>query len=344
MNREAGEKGLMMRKLLWAGGLLALLWSAYWAVGTYAVRTGVAQGVDQALRDGVISTPPTVAMTGFPTRFALAVQGIDAGDPRSGLRWQTPSLQLEAALWRPWRVVALLDDENVLTLPGEQLSLTADDARASLTVTPDGNLTLSQFAITLTQPVVQSSNGWRSGGDIAEMHVNLLPAPAPANSYAIVLDATNIGVDPAIMTATGLDGTIAKIMLDGTATFSAPLDRMARQTQPQITGIALTKTRVAWGAVQMTAAGTVTADTEGFAAGRIDIEITGWRSLVGALVGTGTITPEAAPTVEGLLGAMAAQGGNPDVLVLPLIFANGRGSLGPLPLGAAPRMQQMTLN
>ncbi len=342
MKREAGEKGLVMRKLLWACGILALLWCAFWAAGTYAVRAGVMQGVAQGLRDGTLYAPPVVAMAGFPARFDLRVQGIDAGDPRSGIRWQTPFLQVQAALWRPWHVVALLDDDHVLTLPDQQLSLAADDMRASITVTPDSTLTLTQFAVTLTQPVLVSSQGWRSAGDIAEAHVNL--RPSPANSYAIVLAATNIVADPAFAVATGLDGTIARITLDGTATFSAPLDRMAGQTQPQVTDITLTNTQVAWGDVQMTATGTITADVNGFAAGRIDIAITGWRSLVTALVGTGTITPQAAPTVEGLLGAMAAQGGNPDVLALPLIFANGRGTFGPLPLGAAPRMRQMAVN
>jgi hypothetical protein len=39
-----------------------------------------------------------------------------------------------------------------------------------------------------------------------------------------------------------------------------------------------------------------------------------------------------------MFALLAAQTGDPEDLDLPLVFANGRMSLGPLPLGPAPRM------
>jgi hypothetical protein len=56
-------------------------------------------------------------------------------------------------------------------------------------------------------------------------------------------------------------------------------------------------------------------------------------------VAAGAIKPDVAPTITGFLNAIATQGGDPEVIPLPLIFANGRGTLGPLPLGPAPRLR-----
>jgi hypothetical protein len=52
----------------------------------------------------------------------------------------------------------------------------------------------------------------------------------------------------------------------------------------------------------------------------------------------GLVQPEVAPTVERMMETMAASSGDPQVLDLPLKFSSGRMSLGPLPLGPAPRM------
>jgi hypothetical protein len=54
-------------------------------------------------------------------------------------------------------------------------------------------------------------------------------------------------------------------------------------------------------------------------------------------VALGLIRPETAPTVERAGESLARIGGNAEVLTLPLVFAGGRMSLGPIPLGPAPR-------
>jgi hypothetical protein len=320
---------------VWFGGVLAVVWSGYWAAGTYAIRQAAQRGIEQAAAQGNVVSPDVVT-GGFPTAFDVTLQELDLGNPETGLRWQTPDLRLQAALWRPWHLVALLNDEHRVLLHSETLTLSLNDGRASMTVTPDTSLTLSQLALSLTQPVIQSSNAWRGAGDLAEVHVNLLAEPA--NSYAVALNITNVQLDPAIMAATGLDGTIAKVALDGTVSFAAPLDRFAGDRPPQITALRLSPATLEWGDVLATATGGIAADADGVAEGRIDVTIKGWRKLIPALVGAGAITPSMAPTVEGFLNAIAAQGGDPETLTVPLIYQNGVGTFGPLPLGPAPRM------
>lgn len=324
-----------MRKLIWGGGIVAALWCGYWGLGTYAIRQGAYQAIDEAARQGNFIAPE-VATAGFPTSFDITLQRLDFGNPSAGLRWNSPSLRVQAAAWRPWHVVALLDDTHGFTLPNDTINLTVDDARASLTVTPDTNLTLSQLALTITEATVTSALGWTGSAQVAEVHVNLLPDPA--HSYAIVVDATQIGLDPAFTAATGLAGTIGKVEVDATVSLSAPLDRKAAEAKPSLTAITLKNLTAEWGDVVLSASGTISADAQGLAEGRFDIVVANWRSLIPALVAAGAIQPDVAPTITGFLNAFATQGGDPDTLPLPLIFANGRGTLGPLPLGPAPRL------
>jgi len=58
----------------------------------------------------------------------------------------------------------------------------------------------------------------------------------------------------------------------------------------------------------------------------------------GPELAAGLIKPEVAPTWVNVFALLAAQTGDPEDLDLPLVFAKGRMSLGPLPLGPAPRM------
>ncbi len=315
--------------------MIAALWCGYWAAGTYAIHRGVMQGIDAALRQGN-HISPVIVTAGFPTSFDVTLQDLDLGHPPTGMRWQTPTLQVQAAMWRPWHVVALLDDAHTLTTPTEELALLADDIRASLTVTPDTSLTLSQFATTLIRPALQSSLGWRGVGDIAEIHLNHMPDQP--NTYAATLNLTNVQIDPAFMTATGLDGTIARIAVDGTITLSAPLDRFAGQTQPQVTAIALSNAGLEWGDVTVAASGTINADAQGLAEGRIAITVTNWRLLVSALVGTATVSASEGRMIEGFLNAIATEAGDAETLSVPLVYQNGVGLLGPIPLGPAPRL------
>ena len=88
----------------------------------------------------------------------------------------------------------------------------------------------------------------------------------------------------------------------------------------------------------MQATGQVDRAADGFASGRIDFRIENWRQIPALVVALGLVRPEMGDAISRGVEALARDGGNPDRLDLPLIFADGRMSLGPLPLGAAPRL------
>jgi hypothetical protein len=332
----ASEKGLVMRAVIWIVAIFGILFGGYWFGGSWAIQAGAKQVFAQQTAQGMVASYTDLGVSGFPTRFNLTLDGLDIGNPVTGVRWQTPQLQVMAATWKPWQVIAVLDQDQVIDLPDQKISVSLIDGRASVTVLPDTTLGLSRLAASATGVVVGSDAGWRMAANVVEAHTALDATSNVAHTFTV--DATDVLPDAAVISATGLDATISKIRLAGMATFSAPLDRTAGETQPRLVGFRLDEGQLDWGDLQVTAKGDIAPGADGLAEGRIDISITGWRKIVPALVGAGAIKPEIAPTVEGMLGAMAAQGGDPEVLMVPLVYTNGRGTLGPLPLGPAPRL------
>jgi hypothetical protein len=161
---------------------------------------------------------------------------------------------------------------------------------------------------------------------------------ATPNAHELSLVIPNLTPDAALIAATGLPAAISMIRLDAVGAFSAPLDRNAEATQPRLTGLQVKEGTLLWGDLTIAAQGEIAANEGGLAEGRIDITIKGWRKALPLAVTLGLIKPNVAPTVEGMLNAMATQTGDAETLQLPLVYKNGRGSLGPIPLGAAPRL------
>jgi hypothetical protein len=128
------------------------------------------------------------------------------------------------------------------------------------------------------------------------------------------------------------------LQAEGVLTLTAPLDRNAGQTRPALAGLALTRSDLRWGGLGVRASGSIAPDAMGLAAGTIAIDVTGWPELVPVLQAAGAVKPELAQTTLALLQSLADQGADPKVLSLPLVFKDGWMTLGPLPLGPAPRL------
>jgi hypothetical protein len=65
-----------------------------------------------------------------------------------------------------------------------------------------------------------------------------------------------------------------------------------------------------------------------------------WRKLIPVLIAAGLLTPENSRTLTRALELYAQQGSDPDTLTVPMNFAKGIMTLGPLPLGPAPAIFQ----
>jgi hypothetical protein len=326
----------MMRALTWIVGILAVLWSGYWFVGARAIEAGAIDWFTTQNASGMIAEYGTLNVAGFPNRFDLTITDVNVGNPVTGVQWRTPLVTVFAMTWKPWHLIAILGSEQRIELSDQSLVITTGDARTSVVFQPTTDLGLSRLSASATQANVVSSLGWTVAADVAELHTRL--NPTATNAHDIAIDATNLVPDAALLANTALPAQIAHIRLRATAMFSAPIDRNAADTQPRLTGWRVDEGSILWGNLTVATKGEIAANADGLAEGRIEIAIKGWRLAVPAMVNAGLVKPDVAPTIENLLNAMASQSGDPETLILPLVFANGRGTLGPLPLGPAPRL------
>ena len=335
-----------MRKLLVLLLVGSALWSGYWFVGSNAIRQGAEDWFAQAASQGLEAETASLDVVGFPNRFDLKLTGVSLRDPAQGIGWQAPFAEVYAMTWKPWHIIAALPPEQVVTLPDQSVTLTAEGLLASVRARPATDVPLAAVVVESGAFQAQSTAGWTAGAARAVASVSAdeeVPGAGDApNAYVLSVALTDLAPDPAalqkIVAEAGLPPQIATVRLLATATLTAPLDRFASQTNPRLATLDLTDSLVAWGDLSITATGAIAPDDNGFAAGRIDFSVTNYQRLVPALVAAGAIKPEIAQTVENMLAALAQETGDPNLLQLPLILEGGRVSLGPLPLGPAPRL------
>jgi len=341
-----------MRKLIVVLLLGAGLWSGYWFAGSTALRQGVEGWFTDQTARGLTAEKSALEVKGFPNRFDLRVEGVTLADPATGFGWQAPFAEVYSMTWKPWHIIAALPPEQVITTPGETIVLTSEGLLASFRARPTLDLPLAVVGLESGAISATSDAGWTFGArraavslkaaDVVSGEAGVDPVPAEAATYILVLDLEGLTPDPAemaVITANAdLPPVIDAVRVLGSAQLSAPLDRNFDAARVTPLGLKLDRLDILWGQLQVQASGTLVPDAEGFAQGRIDIAVTNWQPLVPVMVAAGTIKPELALTVENMLAGLAKGGGDPNVVNLPLVMREGWMSLGPLPLGPAPRM------
>lgn len=337
-----------MRKLLFLILLGTGLWSGYWFVGSGAIRQGVEAGFADAAGQGLVAETTAVTVAGFPNRFDLTVEGLRLGDPKTGLFWQAPFAQVFAMTWKPWHIIAALPPEQVVTLPDQAVTITSSDLKASLRARPAVDLPLAEARLAGASLGLASDRGWALSLGEFTLGLRAEPSLGPAG-YELGFDLAPLTPDPAFPAAVravtlpdlppaDLPDVVETLWGSLYLTFTAPLDRHAGDTRPLLTRIEVNQLNLAWGDLAASAKGTLEADDQGFAAGRVTVDVTNWNRLPAILVAAGVVKPELAPTIARGMQALAAQTPDDAVLSLTLVLENGTMAFGPFPLGPAPRM------
>lgn len=327
-----------MRALIWIVLAATAIWTGYWWVGASQIESGVKAWI-AAQPPGVVSAS-SVEVEGIPNRFDLTVSDVVVADPARGVTVSSPFLQVFAMTWKPWHVIAALPSGQVITLPDQKVTLGSENLRASVQVRPSTALALNELVGEAAGVTLTSDAGWAMAINTAL--VSMAEDATRANSYRLGLRVREIAPDAAVsqaLAATDLPDLVDEVFLDADAVLTAALDRNAGQTKPQLSALQISEARVTWGALRFSAKGMLTADPDGLAAGEIALRIEGWKRLPPILVALGLVKPDVAPTVERMLGIVAQQGGDLEVLQIKLVCKDGRMVLGPLPLGDAPRMR-----
>lgn len=321
----------MIRGLTIATGAIGLAYGGYWFAAAHAART-VADRAIADLRAEGFAVDAKVTVQGFPSRIDTTFADLSISDPASGIGWQAPWFQIFALSYSPNRIIAAWSPEQIVTLPGATLTIGSESLMASARVALSTDLALDNLTAEGRALTVAADGGIAAGA----AHVLAALRRAEGLDYDLFAEITDIALpDPlrARLDPEGaLPGTVPLVRLDGQVTLDAPI---ARGTRPALLSLTLRDLRADWGDAGLSVSGTVTPDAQGYASGTLDLTLRNWPLLVTLAVNAGLIAPDQAGLWTGALQA-AAMG---DVsLTAPVTFGNGMASIGPLPLGAAPRL------
>lgn len=326
-----------MRALLWIVLAAAGVWGGYWWVGSGAIEREVNLWFEQQAKTGMLAQNNSVIVRGFPNRFDLTVEGLSLANPATGLGWKAPFVQVFSMTWKPWHLIGALSSGQQIMLLGQILTIDGTGMKASLELHPNRQLGLYEARLEAADLTIGSDLGWK----IAAKQLFGSTLETAPTAHRLGLSVQNLTPDAAfqaVLAGTDLPSVIETLHLDATAHISAPLDRSAPQTHPHLTELTVADLRLIWGALQMTAEGGLKAAPDGLAEGEIAIKVVGWRRLPVVLGALGIVDPQMVPGLERALEVMAESGADPEVLLLVLKCAGGWMSLGPFPLGPAPRL------
>lgn len=330
-----------MRRLLSLVILAALAWSGWWFIGAQGVKSGLNLWLEDRRSEGWVAEAQDISLLGFPNRFDLTIDAPTLADPDTGLSWQAPFLQVFALSYKPQHMIVTWPNEQLLSTPYEKLRVTSANMQGSVVFDPGPDLATDRLTVVAEAFRVASSQGWW-----AELPNAQLAARRHQDTeaiYDVALDASSARLSDEIRALFGqvaLPETVEALQLDATAGFDAPWDRFAiEQARPQITSLDLKLAEMKWGGIHLQAAGQLEIDANGIPTGEIGMRATNWRELLQIAVDTGALPADLAPAAETGLSLLAGLSGNADTIDAPLTFRNGRMSLGPVPLGAAPQLR-----
>jgi len=327
-----------MRVLLLVVLVVAGLWGGYWFVGARAVEQGVT-GWFAGQSDGPLQVSQAgVDVAGFPNRFDLTVTQPRVVDTVTGAGWTAPFAQVFAMSWKPWHLIATLPQEQMVILPGQDVVVTSTLVQGSLVMEPGMDLVLDRTTVVGDGLALRSTAGWEVSATSARFATRR--APEDALAHEIGVELTTVQPDAAFRMAlqgqSDLPEQIDQMRIDAWVDLSAPVDRHAGRTRPAVEAVKLREGLLRWGDLVISGQGEVVPALDGRAEGRIEIRVENWRKMVPVMVAAGLISPQVTETVTRAMELLAAQDGTPDVLDVPLVFRQGRMSLGPVPLGPAP--------
>ncbi len=330
-----------MQRLLGMVVLLAAAWSGWWFVGARWAEVGLGRWLDERRAEGWLAEAGPVRVAGYPLRFEMTIEGLDLADPETGLSWSAPAFRLEAFAWNPTDVTAIWPARQLIATPDERIEITASGMEAALALLPDAALTLSHGEAGLAEAGLASSAGWQAG--LAEARLRAARTEGRENHLDLVFEVARLEPSAPLLALVDPGGrlprTVELISVDATIGFDAPWDRYAiERRRPQPRALDLRRLKASWGQLELEAAGELTVDAEGIPTGEIQVRAVNWREMVAIGVEAGLIPEEVAGSLESGLELLAAVAGNPNTLELPLGFRRGFVTLGPVPLGPAPKL------
>lgn len=329
-----------MRALLWITTAAAVLYGGYWVAGSTAMRRGAEAALADLQSQG-LAGPAELTLRGFPSRFDLTVEPVALQNARGTVQWTAPFVQLFMLAYRPTHLIAVWPHDQTLTLAGLPLAITSTDMRASAKVGANADLPLDRAVFVAKELTVDAGAG--RGATLTEARLATEATDADHMVHHIGAELLGLTLSPALRAAADPEGAqppaLDWLRLNGRLTLDRPLDRHAGAASPLPQALDLQELSLGWGDVKLSASGRLERGGDGRLQGRIEIDAHHWREVLALAAAAGLVPPELAPTYGAALEKIAeASGSAPDRLTVPLVLSGGWITLGPLPIGRAPRI------
>lgn len=328
-----------MKRLLVIILVAAGLWAGYWFVGAAGAKRGFVAWFDAQRQAGWQADYADMTLRGFPSRFDTTLTDLRLADPLTGWAWEAPFFQIFALSYRPGHVIAVWPDRHRLSTPIEKFDITSASMQASLRVATTPSLPLERANLHAESLSIADSAG--NVTTMTALRMAVERRPEGANSYRIAMVADDLA--PArdtrlrIDAAGGLPRTLAAFRAEVEADFDRPWDRFAIETaRPQPTRLKITRAEARWGDLELALAGEITIDHSGIPTGQIVLKARNWRDMIDMAVAGGAIPRQMGDQMASGLSLVARLSGNIRTLDIPVDFARGGMSIGPVPLGPAP--------
>ena len=335
---------MRLAKILVAAlAVAALAWSGWWWIGSGAKEEALAGWLAERRAEGWQAEAASIETTGFPSRFDTRIADLALADPEEGWAWRTPFMDILMLSYRPNAAVVALPSGQTLAVPGARARLDADRLRGSIRFAPGPSLALERLSLDADAPRIEAEAGWSASAATLDAHIReSAPNTAPENGYDLWFDAEQVALPRPLIEAVDPTGALPAIfdrfVIDARAAFERPLDRFAvEEGPPGARAISLKALEARWGELSLSASGALEADAEGYAEGEITVRAENWREMLRAAERAGAVGEQLAGALEFGLGLLAGFSGG-DTLEAPLTFRGGRASIGPIPIGRAPRI------
>ncbi len=317
----------------------AVLWSAYWGATAWGINSALEHWFTEQEQRGWQVARGDTTLSGYPLRHISHIPLPALADPETGIIWSADWLEFDSpAIWPGHQTLRIAPGEQRLSYYDQSLSLETHGMSANLHLAPGLSLELERLALT-------AQNWSLNGGDTLSadsLTLSMVQTDTPEH-YQITGNIA--GLRPGVQLRRVLNAQAAlpalldTLQVDMAVEFDTPWDRRAvEQSRPQPRRIDLTSAEAQWGAMRLKARGALTIDQDGVPTGEIAFQAQAWQEFLNLAQRSGAITPQAHDGATRLLGFMARSSGNQQDLDITLGFRDGYVTLGPVPLGPAPRI------
>ncbi|GIT91182.1 hypothetical protein JANAI62_16370 [Jannaschia pagri] len=313
----------MLRLLTILSLVAAILWGGWWLLGAYSLDRGIAAGLDQARDQGWRVTVGDTSVSGFPNRFDTQFTEVDVTTPDGLWGVAMPFLQVFALSYRPNDIIVVPATTATVTTPGAPLAISADDLRASASLSLSSQPDVERLTVVGTGLSVASADG-----DLALDRGQLaLRTAAEPFSYDLAVSLAGMALEQASFPA-GLPDRIDDAAVDVTATWDRPPAEGGR-----LVSLKIRHSYVRWDDIRVDAGGDIRIGPSGFPEGDLVVDLVGWQGLLPVLAQAGLPAGQVALLAGGLTGLE-----DNGVARVPLTLRGGQMLFGTIPLAALPRL------